>query len=1153
MNGIKFKLFCACAFLGFAFSSCEEVNTFVEDVFVYEPRGTQVTIAQLKGYARDQVISEDIYVQGRVTSSDEAGNFARKLVFQDPSGAITLNIDMGSSNEVYPVGRKISVQCKGLMLADVGGVLQLGSSVSGEGIRKEVQPMDNRTTRSSVFNIGPGDNIPEATMELGMINPSTRAWEDQLVTINNVFFQTTLLPFANAGGSSEQLRTLYNSSGQSILLCTRDASTMAAMMLPVGKGSVRGIVSYPNGMAQIMVSSIDDISFSPPAVSLDDPSDVPSPLLISEYYASGGMYYIELYNSGIATLNLSDYSLATDTESNGDFSKKITLDSRSIAPGGIVLYRNSAAGAIAWSDTGSGWDPLRTNYSPIRLDALGLDGNSQVALVKGGNIVDILSTTNKYNWAGGKTLVRRPAITGHSKTSDYTRADAGWITRVAGYAYNLGYHRFFDTDPDMDVPLPQIARSILEVRALPLGVMDQNYTITGRVTSDRSAGNVAADMLFMQDNSNRGICIAFRQGQEHAYNPGDEITVQLYGTNLESRAGLLVAANAVVSRSNRTASANQMPDPVEASVSQLQNLQSMYVYIKDVQIQSADLAKTYGAGQIGAEDRFANAFYVSTLPGASFASTAVSQKSGIIKGIASIDNSATEKLLVMPRNSADLQSMTANRFIPITATPVDVATLRAMPAGVVSQNVRVTATVVSDFTGGNYMSQDVIFVQDAQHGFLLKLPAANTYLFGQSLIVVLKDATISTADNKFVVTPSLADYIVPVGAPDPSWQPSSIDGGILNNLFKLVEIPNLEVSEADRMKTFGGVISFNIKGSSTPVKVVSQPTAQWTGRYIPLAAGRIIGLITRNGADFELYPRYTSDLSGLPVNGTRNNGEKVVYFVPSTDPSADLFISEAVIGQVDANGNTVATVARNNCNAKFVELYNPTGSDLVLNNYRVLCIKYNNSPSRSTATPYQFPTGLVLNPGRTIVFKYVSNALGTGSASTKVNTNTLWPRGYTGDQSINANVGVVVSLTASPGVVLCSDTRDFDKTIANATSSFPCHDGNDILVIQKTTDGGTTWTEIDRLFSFKTANGTLSGGVSYPYLFSYMRKPGKLGLPGSITDVSDPAYSAVSSSRNANDFNSTQCDPLTDGAANWTQMPINFTDDLGVHVFSAVP
>ena len=1145
MNGIKQKMSIICALVCCTMISCLQVEEFVQETYVYEPYGDHLTIAELKEFPADNIIEQEIYVQGVVTSSDESGQYAQSIVFQDESGAINIYADLSSSNKLFPVGQKISVQCRGMMLGEAGGVLSLGASVSGEGLGKKISAIDNRSARNSIWAISGGKPIEARSVKLSELETDARTYEQELICINDVFFQTDDLPFANEGGSSEQYRTLYDDEGESILLCTSDAANMAGDNLPAGKGSVTGIVTYSNGSRIITARTIEDFNFNPDlSGSVNIPGDVESDIFISEYYSSDGAYYIELTNVGQETYQLNDFSLASDTASDGEFNNKVSLDEKQLGPFGTVVYMNSEAAAKGICQASSEWDPYRSNVSSITIDGLNLDGNSQIALMKNGETVDILSSTGKTDWAAERTLIRRIGVKGHSKPSDFTRADAGWLDKISGYAYDCGYHRFYETDPDTASPGTVIPETILNVRALPVGSISSWISITGRVTSDRQGGNVEPNVLFMQDASNRGIRVVFREGQIHDYDAGDEVTVELYGTEMTDTDGVLSISGAVISRSEKTASPNEMPQPVEASVSQIENLQSMYIFIKDVQVRDEYTGQTYGAAAIGSEDLFANDFWIRCLPTAEFAGSQVSQMSGTIKGIAS---RSAEGLVMLPRNTEDLAQLEEPRFTAITALPISVAQMKEYGSGVISEDVRVTGTVVSDNTWGN-MPENMIFVQDGEDGFMIDVPGDETYGFGQSLIIVLNGATV-TNDGNFIVAPAKPDDVVAVGAPDPSMAPVQITPAeIDSHLNMLVTISDTEVCEEDRLDKFGGETVFNAKGLTGSIHIMKGQSSPWNGAYIPTAAGSVTGLIAREGDHYVLYPRKTEDLSGLPENGTRLNGEKVVYFVPSTDGNADLFISETVMGDLDAAGSLLASVARNKCNAKFVELFNPTGKTLDLHDYRVACIKYNNAVNRSDITYWQFPEGINLSPGKTVVFKYVSCALGTSTGDSM--TNTLWPEGYSGDSGLTD--GVTVDMTSVPGVILCLDARDYSKSIANSTRAFSGFDGNDILVVQKTEDGGASWTEIDRLFSLPTADGTIGGKVTYPFLSGYRRKPGMLGHPGNVTDAAAPEYTELNDSkRNINDFESIQCNPASGAVAEWNKSAsLGDVSDLGIHSFS---
>ena len=169
MNGIKVKFICVCALTLCAVSSCLEVEKFVQDVFVYEPVGTQVSISQLRSMTPDQIIEEEIYVQGVITSSDENGNYSQKIVFQNEEEAISIIADLGSSYQMFPIGQRVSVQCKGLVLAEVSDMLCLAADVSGEGQQKQAIAVDNRSIRSKMFAISGGEVLQPIDLSLAEI------------------------------------------------------------------------------------------------------------------------------------------------------------------------------------------------------------------------------------------------------------------------------------------------------------------------------------------------------------------------------------------------------------------------------------------------------------------------------------------------------------------------------------------------------------------------------------------------------------------------------------------------------------------------------------------------------------------------------------------------------------------------------------------------------------------------------------------------------------------------------------------------------------------------------------------------------------------------------------------------------------------------
>ena len=90
--------------------------------------GTFTTIVDLKSkYPNKPLeITEDIWIQGQVTSSDRTGNIYREIYIQDETGGIDLKLGKSSLYSDYKVGQRVYVKCTGLTLGAYNGMPQLG-------------------------------------------------------------------------------------------------------------------------------------------------------------------------------------------------------------------------------------------------------------------------------------------------------------------------------------------------------------------------------------------------------------------------------------------------------------------------------------------------------------------------------------------------------------------------------------------------------------------------------------------------------------------------------------------------------------------------------------------------------------------------------------------------------------------------------------------------------------------------------------------------------------------------------------------------------------------------------------------------------------------------------------------------------------------
>lgn len=70
----------------------------------------------------------DIYVRGRVITTDESGNIYKYLIIQDTEtgDALKVSVDAGSLSGAIPMGQEIVINCKGLVVGRYASMAQLG-------------------------------------------------------------------------------------------------------------------------------------------------------------------------------------------------------------------------------------------------------------------------------------------------------------------------------------------------------------------------------------------------------------------------------------------------------------------------------------------------------------------------------------------------------------------------------------------------------------------------------------------------------------------------------------------------------------------------------------------------------------------------------------------------------------------------------------------------------------------------------------------------------------------------------------------------------------------------------------------------------------------------------------------------------------------
>ncbi len=234
--------------------------------------GGLVRLEDTTFYQRDSII-----IEGVVTSDDEAGNFYKTIVIQDSTAGIEVKLEKTTLFRDYKRGQRVVIYCNGLYLGDYGGLIQLGSVYTENGLRQLGGLEGDVIINKHVFRKGETlVPVTPLTISPSLLTPGNLS---KLVEVKKVYFKTPYYPgtinpltYADkAGGQSvdhvlKGCTDIYTDDGTNTgddILVVRSSgyAEFANDLIPDKKGSIVGILSIYNNVYQIIIRDLNDVNF----------------------------------------------------------------------------------------------------------------------------------------------------------------------------------------------------------------------------------------------------------------------------------------------------------------------------------------------------------------------------------------------------------------------------------------------------------------------------------------------------------------------------------------------------------------------------------------------------------------------------------------------------------------------------------------------------------------------------------------------------------------------------------------------------------------------------------------------------------------------------------------------------------------------------
>jgi len=231
------------------------------------------SIAAVKGHYNisiDEIYTfrdTQISMEGYVISSDEGGNFYKKLVLQDrpanPTAGIQILIDDASLFDTYNFGRKVYVKLDGLSLWFNNGVLQLGKQNRGDVVAIPQALIDEHIIRTT-------ETVEIEPLKIEIENFKEN-YKNLYIRLDNVQFNRNLVRddhrFSFSAESIDQFdgeRQLEScKSGATTNLSTSTFSDFRSLLLPQFSGSIEGVLTrnFYNDYYILVINTPEALNF----------------------------------------------------------------------------------------------------------------------------------------------------------------------------------------------------------------------------------------------------------------------------------------------------------------------------------------------------------------------------------------------------------------------------------------------------------------------------------------------------------------------------------------------------------------------------------------------------------------------------------------------------------------------------------------------------------------------------------------------------------------------------------------------------------------------------------------------------------------------------------------------------------------------------
>ena len=213
----------------------------------------------------------DSTISGIVTADDHSGNFYKQIVIQDTTAGINVSVANTYLYNAYPIGRKVYIKLRGLILINYKGTPELVYTV-GAGA-SSVAGIPPTLEDSFIVKASFPNTVTPVELRLTDMTGFPYPYLNMLVKLDDMQFDTTSLNLAYAQPSGVAISTTRTLDGcvgggtgstGSISLYNSGYASFYNATVPSGYGSITGILTLYGSTTQFQIRDTTDVQMTEP-------------------------------------------------------------------------------------------------------------------------------------------------------------------------------------------------------------------------------------------------------------------------------------------------------------------------------------------------------------------------------------------------------------------------------------------------------------------------------------------------------------------------------------------------------------------------------------------------------------------------------------------------------------------------------------------------------------------------------------------------------------------------------------------------------------------------------------------------------------------------------------------------------------------------